>query len=303
MPTGASRAAHEGAQGSVPRDVSPASPRNVAAVDISFIERIGSGAITEVWLAAISDGTRVAVKRLAPKWAGHPAAARLLRDEVKWLAEASHPSIIRQLGWIDAESSSAPDESAFAGPAIVLEYLDGGDFVSLAGAAPEHWLAAACAIADALEYLHRRRIVHGDIKATNVLFDRSERPRLIDFSCARRAGEVTSYAIGTKSQQRSRSTGHIVSTDDDSFAFAALLFELLEGRPPFVDPAGRRASHGPADLKSSSPQRSSAYPELADAVLDVLLSSDVDGDRHLQRCKRALLETSARLGVETRDYE
>ena len=56
--------------------------------------------------------------------------------------------------------------------------------VSLAGGPARHWLGAALTLARTLEFVHDRGVVHGDVKARNVLFDAADRMRLADFAAA-----------------------------------------------------------------------------------------------------------------------
>lgn len=205
-------------------------------------ERIGSGSVSEVWRARAPDGAIVAIKQLRPELAGQRRAHELLKREHRLLEHATHPAIVASSGFVAAERLEPAARRV--SPAIVLEWLGGGDLVSLAGADPKHWVNAAIDMTAALRHLHGLGIVHGDVKARNVLFDEHDRARLVDFSCAMPAGTKLEHAIGTASQQKPRSGSHIVSEDDDIFAFAALLYELLAGQAPFVAAAGEWPGHG-----------------------------------------------------------
>jgi serine/threonine protein kinase len=70
-------------------------------------------------------------------------------------------------------------------PALVMEYLPGGDLVPLLGATSEHWLPAFRGAVAALLQAHRSGFAHGDVKARNVLFAADGSARLVDFSAAR----------------------------------------------------------------------------------------------------------------------
>jgi len=118
-------------------------------------------------------GAHVVVKDFAPRgfFVRHCLAPWLARRELRaWRALDGHPAVPRVVGPIDA--------LAFA-----VEYRPGR---SLFGArrqpVPEGFLAA---LAEALAEMHRRGVVHLDLKnRTNVLSDEGGRPVLIDFGSA-----------------------------------------------------------------------------------------------------------------------
>jgi serine/threonine protein kinase len=233
--------------------------------------RVAAGSISEVWRATASDGRPVALKCLTAEFALHEHAGEWLRREYGVLSSLSHPSIVTVYGLIGPEQLEAPAQ--LASRAIVLEWLGGGDLVSLAGSAPKHWIGAADAVAAALEYLHDRGLAHGDVKARNVLFDDFDRARLVDFSSALPVGSRGAGRIGTTTQQRPRRRGHthIVDTDDDVFAFAALLYELLYGYAPFATQSTRdRARREEASVYDER----DAVGRLRQEVVSVVLSNE-----------------------------
>jgi len=235
-------------------------------------ERVGSGSVAEVWRAVGSDDCTVALKLLRQELAGRRNAEALLDRELSVLERVSHPSIVSAGGMV-AGNRLMPNPPR-AARAIVLEWLGGGDLVSVAGAHAKHWIDAAIDIAAAIEHLHGFGIVHGDVKARNVLFDAGGRARLVDFSCAKPIGSRLRQAIGTATQQRPRLTGHRVSEDDDIFAFAALLHELLHGHPPFVKGSVSRLSKLSTSREWwSGVDSSGATDELASNISNLLGAS------------------------------
>lgn len=297
---GASRTEHEGARDNVPREsrLSPASSGGRAEYEL--INLIGRGTVSEVWQSAAPGGALVAIKRLRPEWAVHEPLVRLLQDECELLERLSHPAIVRSLAWIESGLVAGPGAGANESPAIVLEYLPGGDLVSLTGAHPRHWVGAALALARALAYLHSQNIVHGDVKARNVLFDADEHVRLVDFSSAGVVGHVAPRRSGTLTQQRPRSDEHIICSDDDSFAFAALLYELCAGRPPYLDEASDRARPPALRLKSTDPDQLESIDGLRAAIMHVLTADGAEGDTSLEHCARALALVETQI-AETED--
>jgi serine/threonine-protein kinase len=146
----------------------------------------------------------------------------LIDHESRLLAVLDHPNIIVGFGRITDP----------CGHFIVLEDLTGGDLVSLAGLPPRHWLAPIAGLIDALEYLHRHRLVHRDLKARNVLLDGDDRVRLIDFEAALATGSRWAPGGTTASIVRPERGDRPVAAADDVYALTCLLHEMLYGRPP-----------------------------------------------------------------------
>lgn len=178
------------------------------------------GARQTVWLAHDESGRPSAVKT-------GPTA--VIEHEARVLTGLLHPHIVRCERVVRGEF----------GPVLVMEYLAGGDLVSLAGAAPAHWLEALAAIVDGLAHVHGKGFVHRDLKARNVLLAGDDSVRLIDFGSALRIGSPWT-AGGTTVVAPDRGTGPVAAADD-VHALAALAHELIHGVPP-----GRGRSPGRA---------------------------------------------------------
>jgi hypothetical protein len=107
----------------------------------------------------------VAIKRV-------PAAeADRLRREADVLADLDHPHIVRIYDVV--------------GDALVMQYAAGGSLADLLAErgrlTPGEMVAVAAPIADALASAHGRGVVHGDVRAENILFTSEGQPLLGDF--------------------------------------------------------------------------------------------------------------------------
>jgi serine/threonine protein kinase len=171
----------------------PAAPPHVPG----FVARtlLGFGAHGEVWRAEdLSTGGSVALKigrrathdpvvptGVPPDQPVAPAAGS--DQETALLCRIDHPHIVRlqrvvQLGGADL--------------ALVLDLASGGSLASLVAARgtfdPGEVTTLLIPLAGALEYLHRRGVMHGDIAPGNVLFTTEGRPQLGDLGVARMLG-------------------------------------------------------------------------------------------------------------------
>ena len=113
-----------------------------------------------------------------------------------------------------------------------MEYLGGGDLVSLTGSSPWRWVPVAARVARAVDDLHGAGIVHRDLKPRNVLLGSGDVPRLIDFALAARIGGAAPRGGGTAAYQRG---GRFEEAEaaDDVYAMAVLVYELWFGDLPF----------------------------------------------------------------------
>ena len=173
------------------------------------------GARASVWLARDDAGQTWAVKTGIPT---------LIEHEARMLAELAHPNIVH-LQWLVRCSGN---------PALVLEYVGGGDLVSLAGAPVAQWIGPLASLVAALGYLHGRGFAHRDLKARNALVAADDSLRLVDFGSALRIGSPWT-AGGTTCFAPDRGKAP-VGAADDVFSLAALVHELIHGAPPGRSP-------------------------------------------------------------------
>lgn len=207
--------------------------------------RIGGGGMGEVWLAR--DQGEPVVAKIVPSDAPAERAA-LLRREARLLAGLAHPRVVSARGL----------RSSDRGSILTFPYVPGGDAGRRRGAAPLDVVRIGRDVAEALDYLHGRGVVHRDVKPSNVLLDAAGRAQLADFgiasvSAADEEGVVLRGGGSRGSMSPQQLAGKEASPADDLYGLGALLFELLAGRPPSppevpAEPmAGRAPAPGAAD--------------------------------------------------------
>jgi eukaryotic-like serine/threonine-protein kinase len=134
-------------------------------------------------------------------------------------------------------------------PFIVMELVEGRPLSEVVreeslslGTALEYGIA----IADALEHAHQHRIVHRDLKSSNVMVDRDGKPVVLDFGLARRlpmVGLERSESMVTAAGALAGTLSHMApevllggqaDTRSDVWSLGVLLlFELTTGELPF----------------------------------------------------------------------
>jgi serine/threonine-protein kinase len=144
-----------------------------------LLRLLGKGGMGVVYLAERTDtGKQVAMKFL--QGAGmSPARRALFTREIKTHAKVSHPCIAAQY-----DAGMLPDGT----PWFVMEYVEGQhllEYFEQKQSSLVERLSVFRALSVALEYLHRKGIIHSDLKPSNILIDHSGTPKLLDFGIAK----------------------------------------------------------------------------------------------------------------------
>lgn len=153
--------------------------------------------------------------------------------EVRLLATLDHPNIAKVYSYFQAHGTAY----------YVTEYIDGKcladvaqDYANHSMPLPQEALYALMVrILDALDYLHRLRILHRDIKPDNILVTRLGRPVLIDFGAAREGygdpAKAVVHSTGYSPPEQSDACGNM-GPWTDLYAFGATLYYTLKGESP-----------------------------------------------------------------------
>jgi serine/threonine protein kinase len=126
-------------------------------------DRRGEGGMGQVFRARhLQLGKAFALKIISPTFALDGAARARFNEEAKLASEISHPNIVSVVDF--------GEDPAF-GAYMVMELVEGEPLIN-EQAAPMS-MPRTCdvlaQIADALDHIHRRGIVHGDVKADNIM--------------------------------------------------------------------------------------------------------------------------------------
>jgi hypothetical protein len=237
-------------------------PTSVGVGDIlqgrfSLAALIGEGGMSRVFKAvdlrrieAGAEDPYVAVKVLTEAYGDYFGSIVALQRETHKLQSLSHPNIVRV---IDCDRDV---KTVF----MTMEYLAGESLQkklrapNSGGFAGDAAVSIVTTIGSALEYAHRNRIVHGDLKPGNIIVTDTGMVKVIDFGMARfiaRPDEVlpprgqgrsSPKAVTPRYASPEMVAGHDPEPADDVYALACIAYETLSGRHPFgrlSDPCAR----------------------------------------------------------------
>ncbi|CAI0403812.1 unnamed protein product [Linum tenue] len=194
---------------------------------------IGKGGHAEVYRGQLPDGQIVAVKKIMKAEKQDEDLIADFLSELGIIAHINHPNAARLIGF-----------SIDSGLHLVLEFLPYGSLANKLHGSEEFldWekrYKVAIGIAEGLRYLHHdcpRRIIHRDIKASNILLGEDYEAQISDFGLAKWLPENWVQHIvypieGTFGYLAPEYFMHgVVDEKTDVFAFGVLLLEIITGR-------------------------------------------------------------------------
>ncbi|XP_027348622.1 receptor-like serine/threonine-protein kinase SD1-8 isoform X2 [Abrus precatorius] len=204
-----------------------------ATNNFSEENKLGQGGFGSVYKGCLMEGQEIAVKRLS-KNSGQ--GIEEFKNEVKLIVKLQHRNLVRLLG-----CSIQMDEKM-----LVYEYMENrsldATLFDKAKRSSLDWqrrFNIICGIARGLLYLHqdsRFRIIHRDLKASNILLDKEMNPKISDFGMARIFGTDQTEAntvrvVGTYGYMSPEyAMDGIFSVKSDVFSFGVLVLEIISGK-------------------------------------------------------------------------
>ena len=198
--------------------------------------KLGAGFLGELWLGW--DRTlelEVALHLLPQHLARDPNLVESLKQQTESKLQLAHPNIVRTLGFVQDQNIAG----------IAVEHASGWSLAALKVDRPQKryhlaeltpWIRQLCA---ALSYAHAERVLHLDLKPSNLLLDEREQLKVTGFGFAQvlRQFHVQPEAnrlaesLGFLSPQQA--LGEKPSVLDDVYGLGAAIYDLLTGTPPF----------------------------------------------------------------------
>lgn len=247
------------------RDSSPGSRLIIAnRYEIDVNNPLGRGGMATVYPGVdLKTHRKVAVKSLRPEYQRDPESHRRFRSESRLLAQvSSHPNIVSLYDFHIATN----------GPWMVMEYIEGKSLRSLVEEDgpldPETVMEVLDQVGKALTHIHKRGLVHLDVKPQNLIRTPDGEIKLIDFGVAQESGapqkKFGGSAFGTAAYLApEQASGNVVLPATDVYALGCVVYELLTGRAPFVaDGPDQKRLLIDAHLNVRPQSPSSVRPEL-----------------------------------------
>ena len=210
-----------------PIGASPAILPGVRLGPYQVIERVGAGGMGEVYLARDTRLNRsVALKILPVSTARQDDARARLEQEARTISSLNHPNIC---ALFDVGREGDVDY-------LVMEFLEGETLTSRLRRGPlatAELIRFGVEIADALDRAHRQRVIHCDLKPSNIVLTESG-AKLLDFGIARLHDAPATTVHGTLAYTAPEVLrGEPPDARSDIFSFGATLYEMATGRRAF----------------------------------------------------------------------
>ena len=238
--------------------------------------KLADGGMGSIYLARdTSLDRKVVVKVPHARFLAETGFRARLAREISELVRLEHPQVVRIVARGEVDDI----------PFFVLQYLGGGsleDRLAKSGRqTPEEALPWLAAMAQTLDFVHKRGSLHRDVKPGNILFDAEGHVFLSDFGVAKavdaKGDALTGTGVGIGSPKYmapEQALGHAVGPAVDQYGLASSLYEALAGDLPFsgtpVEILVRKSREDAPPIRERVPD----LPEAAAAALMRAMARD-----------------------------
>lgn len=250
------------------------------------VEReLGTGGMGVVYLVRHEiTGAMAAVKTLFPGMIVNAESRERFAQEAGAQMNLRHPHIAQVVDYIEQ------DQQSF----LVMEYLEQGTLQEHLRRHPgpvriEQALAWTKQVLGALSYAHQQRVVHRDLKSSNLMLDQSGQMKVADFGIAlvadARRMTSTGISVGTAEYISPEQITHPRQTDHraDIYSIGVVLYEMLTGRLPFIKETEFETKL--AHLQESVPAPRAINPGIPPALEAIVLRAMAkDPEGRYQHC-------------------
>lgn len=263
-----------------------------ATVGLGRYQRLGElgrGAMGVVWKARdLVLDREVALKLMAPDIRDNPEVAARFVREARALAALNHPNIVTVF-------DQGEDQGELF---MIMELVEGRTLEEILSAEGRLPVGRSVELIDqvcaGLGYAHGKRIIHRDIKPSNIFVTDAGHVKIGDFGLARAVQAMRISQTQVQGTPLYMSPEQILGRDidfrSDLYSVGCTLYELLTGRPPFVE--GEVLYH---HVHTPPARPSTLVPGLSPAMDDVVM-------RCLAKAKESRVEAAETLRTALRPF-
>lgn len=244
-----------------------------------LIELMGRGGMGEVWRAYDADTDRVVALKILPAAVSNDEVfQQRFRREAHATARLNSPHLIPIHTYGEINGRLYVD----------MRLIEGHDLQAVLNQGPlppARAVGIIDQVAKGLHAAHRERLLHRDVKPSNVLLDHDDFAYLIDFGIARAADDLSLTAtgnfIGTYHYMApERFTAADVDSRSDIYSLACVLYECLTAQSPF--PGDTLQEQITGHRSAAPPRPSNTNPDIPSS-LDMVIARGMaknPGDRY-----------------------
>lgn len=246
----------------------------------TIIRQLGKGGMGEVYLGEDAHLARkVAIKELSSALGSDESFTQRFKHEAQLQARLSHPNIVSLYSFFEEGGRYY----------MVLEYAEGitlRDLIRQTGPVPyQRATTIIRQVLEALEYAHRQKIIHRDIKPVNIIVGANDQVKILDFGISKIMGERgltgTGQMLGTVNYMSPEQVKAIKDIDgrSDIYSLGVTFFEVLSGRLPYDTQTDSDYEIMNQIVQAPMPDPRSYYPGIPEktvAILFKMLAKDRD---------------------------
>ncbi|KAL3503538.1 hypothetical protein ACH5RR_037987 [Cinchona calisaya] len=204
-----------------------------ATENFAITNKLGEGGFGIVYKGMLEKGEEIAVKRLSRT---SMQGLDELKNEIHCIAKLQHRNLVKILGCCIQEDERMLIYEYMANKSLDLFIFDDKQRESLDWPTRFHIING---ISRGLMFLHQDsclRVIHRDLKASNILLDTSMNPKISDFGLAKifagnEPGANTNRVVGTYGYLSPEYAVHgLFSVKSDVFSFGVIILEIISGK-------------------------------------------------------------------------
>jgi len=270
--------------------------------DFRILDRIGVGGMGIVYLAEDTTlGRRVALKVLAPHLAHSEHDRARFKHEARIVARLNHPGVVPVYTFGESEGFLYIASELIEGESLQqrLQRMREAESGGPASLDAQDAARIGVAVADALEHAHQAKVIHRDVKPSNILLATDGAPRLTDFGIAKLLNDeapVTSAGAGTAhymSPEQAALASVEIDHRTDIFSLGVVLYEALAGRVPFDGATREQVIEA---LRREEPRPLRALNERVPVDLQTIVM------KAIEKAPRDRYQSAAHLGADLRSF-